>query len=165
MIAPPELLNAKHELAHFNCGENALDDWLKKRALASHAGGGARTYVIQEHQRVLGYHCLASGSVASNETPSAKLRRNMPDPIPMIVLGRLAVDGPYQKKGLGALLLRDAIFRAITAAKIIGIKGMFVHALTQEAKNFYQKWGFQESPSNPMLLMISLKELEDAMRP
>src|SRR6202021_986404 len=116
------------------------------------ASGASRTYVTAVQQdRVIGYFTLASGAITIAEAPS-RARRNMPDPIPMAVLGRLAIDQRRQGRGLGRLLLRDAILRTRQAAEMIGIRGMLVHALSPAAKRFYETSGFRESPANPMTL-------------
>jgi GNAT superfamily N-acetyltransferase len=100
---------------------------------------------------------LASGAIAIAEAPS-RVRRNMPDPIPMTVIGRLAIEQGWQKRGLGRLLLRDAILRTQQAAAIIGVRGLLVHALSPAAKRFYEDNGFLESPANPMMLLVALKD-------
>jgi GNAT superfamily N-acetyltransferase len=156
-LTPPELLNERHDLTAFACGEVALDDWLRRRALANQASGASRTYVLCEGAWVIGYYRLASGAIAMADAPS-RVRRNMPDPIPMIVLGRLAIDRAAQGKGIGKLLLRDAILRTHQAAAIVGIRGMLVHALSPAAKRFYESCGFQVSPSEPMTLLLALKD-------
>ena len=157
MLQAPAPLGDAHVLDGFSCGVTSLDDWLKRRARANQASGASRTYVVaDEAQRVMGYYCLASGALALNEAPSV-LRRNMPDPIPMALLGRLAVDGTMQGQGLGVALLRDAVERTQAAAGILGIRGLLVHALSGEAKAFYERYGFVASPARPMLLVMSLR--------
>src|SRR5258705_2665508 len=113
-IGPPEHLNARHELGAFDSGVPALDEWLTKRALANEAAGASRTYVVSAGGRVVGYYAMATGAVAQ-EGATGRVRRNMPDPIPAMVIGRLAVDRQYQRRGLGAALLRDAIVRTLEA--------------------------------------------------
>lgn len=157
MLQAPAPLGDAHILDGFSCGVTSLDDWLKRRARANQASGASRTYVVvDETQRVMGYYCLASGALALNEAPSG-LRRNMPDPIPMALLGRLAVDKSMQAQGLGAALLRDAVERTQAAAGILGIRGLLVHALSAEAKAFYERYGFMASPARPMMLVMSLR--------
>ena len=152
-------LNESHILDQFECGEPALDDWLRRRALANQASDASRTFVTCRGARVVGYYALAAGGITSSEAPG-RLRRNMPDPIPVMVLGRLAVDSREQRKGLGALLLRDAVERTRRLASEMGMAGIVVHAISAEAKRFYQHWGFVESPLNPMTLVARLKDLE-----
>ena len=155
----PEPLDESHVLDEFECGEPTLDDWLRHRAAANQASGASRTFVMCRAARIVGYYALAAGAIASNEAPG-RLRRNMPDPIPMMVLGRLAVDRREQGKGLGAFLLRDAVARTGRLADEMGIVGIIVHAISPDAKRFYQHWGFVESPYNPMTLLARLKDLE-----
>jgi len=152
-LRAPEPLAAEHDFSLFACGEVSLDDWLRRRARANQASGASRTYVTAQGARVVGYYSLASGGIAVNEAPT-RLRRNMPDPIPMTVMGRLGVDQAWQGQRLGALLLRDAIYRTAQAASIIGIRGMLVHALSADAKRFYERWGFREVPGHPMTLVV-----------
>lgn len=158
MLSAPCLLTNDCQLDEFCCGVDSLDDWLKKRAYRNQLNGASRTYVIQDDKKVVGYYCLASGALALNSAPSA-IRRNMPDPIPIAILGRLAIDQSYQGKGLGVALLQDAVLRTAQAANILGIRGLLVHALSEQAKMFYQYHGFIASPTEPMTLILSLKQL------
>jgi GNAT superfamily N-acetyltransferase len=158
----PEPLADQHDLAAFNSGEPTLDDWLRRRARANQVGGASRTYVVAQGQVVVGYYTLAAGSIVLTEAPP-RARRNMPDPIPMAVLGRLAVDTAWQGKRLGRLLLRDAILRTGQAAAIIGVRGLLVHALSPAAKRFYESSGFRESPNRPMTLVVTLQDARAAM--
>jgi GNAT superfamily N-acetyltransferase len=134
-----------------------LDAWLRRRALPNQISGGSRTYVLTRANLVIGYFTLAAGAIAVTEAPG-RVRRNMPDPIPIAVLGRLAIDRTWQRRGLGRLLLRDAILRTRQAAETIGIRAVLVHALSPEAKRFYESSGFRESRANPMTLMVSLSD-------
>lgn len=157
MLHAPAPLSAEHRLDEFACGLASLDDWLKRRARANQISGASRTYVVADKTgRVAGYYCLASGALALNEAPGG-IKRNMPDPIPMAVLGRLAVDQSWQKHGLGAAMLRDAVERTQAASAIIGMRGLLVHALSDEAKAFHERYGFVASPARPMTLVLSLK--------
>ncbi|RUW96343.1 MULTISPECIES: GNAT family N-acetyltransferase [unclassified Mesorhizobium] len=156
MLSAPTPLAENHDLGLFQSGTESLDQWLRRRARANQVSGASRTYVVAEGTRVVGYYCLSSGGLDLAEAPGI-VRRNMPDPIPMVVLGRLAVDGSWQRKGLGAALLQDAVLRASQAATILGIRGIFVHAISDEAKAFYEHYGFAASPKNPMTLVLSLK--------
>lgn len=155
-LSAPRLLDQSHLVADFECGERTLDDWLKRRALANQSTGASRTFVVSdEQQRVWGYYALAVGAVSHQEA-SAALRRNMPDPIPVIVLARLAVDFRAQGIKLGAGLLQDAVARALSVAQNAGVRALLVHALNERAKQFYEHYGFQSSPLNPMILMLRL---------
>jgi GNAT superfamily N-acetyltransferase len=151
------LLTADNQLADFICGIDSLDDWLKRRAYPNQVSGASRTYVVAEGKKVVGYYCLASGALALNHSPSS-IHRNMPDPVPVAILGRLAVDKSWQGKGLGVALLQDAVIRTTQAAGILGIRGLLVHALSVEAKAFYEHHGFIASPTQPMTLILSLKQ-------
>lgn len=133
-----------------------MDDWLKRRARANQISGASRTYVVAQSGKVIAYYSLASGALALYEAPGS-LKRNMPDPIPMAILGRLAVDQSWQGRGLGVALLRDAVERTQAASEILGIRGLLVHALSDQAKAFYEHYGFVASPVRPMTLVMSLK--------
>ena len=157
MLQPPSSLDEAHRLDAFDCGVDSLNDWLKRRARANQVSGASRTYVVTDEEgRVAGYYCLASGALALAQAPGG-IRRNMPDPVPMAILGRLAVDRNWQGHGLGAALLRDAVERTRAASNILGIRGLLVHALSDDAKAFYERYGFVASPARPMLLVMSLK--------
>jgi GNAT superfamily N-acetyltransferase len=156
MLFAPTLLDEAHELDLFDSGHDSLDNWLCRRARANQVSGASRTYVVCDGRRVVGYYCLSSGALAVTEAPGP-IRRNMPDPIPMAVLGRLAIDLAYQGRGLGAALLQDAVLRTAQAAHIMGIRGLLVHAISDEAKAFYERYGFLASPANPLTLILSLK--------
>ncbi|MBY5361936.1 GNAT family N-acetyltransferase [Rhizobium leguminosarum] len=156
MLSAPALLGEAHDLQLFDSGHDSLDEWLRRRARANQVSGASRTYVVCEGERVVGYYCLSSGALAVADAPGA-IRRNMPDPVPMAVLGRLAIDRNWQGKGIGAALLQDALLSTGQAAHIMGIRGLLVHAISDEAKAFYKHYGFTASPANPMTLVLSLK--------
>jgi predicted N-acetyltransferase YhbS len=161
-VFAPEPLGAQHRVEEFDCGSQSLNDWLRKQALRNQASGAARTFVACDDDRVIAYYALASSAVAI-DTATGKLRRNMPDPIPVVVLGRLAVDVAYQGRGLGRALLRDAGRRVLFAGNEIGIRGLLAHALDENAKNFYRRLGFDPSPLDPMTLMITLADLRASL--
>ena len=144
-------------MSSFCSGEPDLDDWLKRRALKNQDSGASRTYVITAGRVVVGYYSLATGALSQESAPG-RVRRNMPDPIPVMLVGRLAVDQAWHRKGLGRALLRDAILRTIQAADIAGIRAMLIHALSQDAKIFYERCGFYASAVDPMTLMLTLQE-------
>ena len=162
-LTSPQPINEQHEIGAFNSGVPVLDDWLKRRARANQANGASRTYVVCEKQRVVAYYALASGAVAI-ENASGRLRRNMPDPVPVAVLGRLAIEQSFQKHGLGRALIRDAATRVMRAAEVIGIRGLLVHALSNEAKAFYLAVGFEVSPLEPLTLMATLADIQAATK-
>ena len=161
-IRAPEHLTAAHDVSGFDSGVPDLDDWLRKRALANEDTGASRTYVVCAGGRVVGYYALASGGVAQAQAPG-RVRRNMPDPVPVMILGRLAVDRSWQGQSLGRSLLRDAVLRILQAAEIGGIRAILVHAISEEAKRFYQRYGFGESPADPMTLMMTVADAEKAL--
>jgi predicted N-acetyltransferase YhbS len=156
-ISAPAPLQADHDTSQFNCGHAMLDDWLQNTALKNQRHDGSKTFVVCDGQRVAAYYTLAAGAVQRMDTPG-RVRRNMPEPVPVIVLGRLAVDTAYQGNKIGPGLLKDALLRAISVSEQIGIKAMLVHAISEEAKNFYLHHGFVESPTNNMTLMITIKD-------
>ena len=153
----PQPLTADHHLNTFNCGETSLDEWLKRRALLNQSNGASRTFVVvDESQLVMGYYALAAGAV-HHQDATRSIRQNMPDPIPVMVLARLAVDIRTQGMQLGAGLLRDAVDRSLAVAKNTGVRALLVHALHERAKQFYLYFGFQASPVHPLTLMLRLK--------
>ncbi|MEI8714209.1 GNAT family N-acetyltransferase [Mesorhizobium sp. ISC11] len=161
-LSVPVPLADHHELGEFSSGITALDDWLKKRARTNQAGGASRTYVTCKGNRVIGYYAVASGAVKMAEA-SSRFRRNMPDPIPVAVLGRLAVDQAYHGRGIGRALVRDAGLRILQAAEILGIKGIVVHAISDDARAFYITIGFEPSPVEPLTLMVTLADLSESI--
>ena len=151
-IRTPAHLTPAHDVAAFDSGAPALDDWLKRRALDSEKTHASRTYVVTAGGRVIGYYALTTGAGDQAAAPG-RVRRNMPDPIPVMVIGRLAVDRPYQGRGIAQGLLRDAILRTLQAGEIAGIRAILVHAISEDAKRFSLRHGFAESPIAPMTLM------------
>lgn len=161
-LRPPQPLCAEHRLEQFDCGEPSLDDWLKRRALSNHRSGASRTFVvIDPEQRVFGYYALAAGAVSHREA-TGSVRRNMPDPVPVIVLARLAVARQAQGMKLGVALLRDAVLRAQSVAESAGVRAVLVHALHEQARDFYAHHGFQPSPMHALTLMLPLSSLATA---
>lgn len=158
----PEKLGPDHDLSSFDSGLPVLDDWLRRRALPNQESGASRTYVIQAGKRVVGYYALAVGAIAHAEA-TGRTRRNMPDPVPVMVIGRLAIDTTYQGRGLGRALLRDAVLRTMQAADIAGIRTILVHAISEDAKRFYERCGFRPSPVDPMTLMITLRDARQGL--
>jgi len=159
-LSPPEPLAASHRLDDFECGEVVLDDWLKRRALANQSSGASRTFVVADRDgRVGGYYAMAAGAV-SHQLATSGVRRNMPDPVPVMVLARLAVDRRTQGQHLGASLLRDAVDRAVAVSQNAGVRALLVHALHERAKQFYEHYGFQASPTHPMTLMLRLSRMK-----
>ena len=161
-LSAPALLTEQHDKAGFSCGTDSLDQWLKRRALKNQVQGASRTYVVCDGTRVLAYYALASGAVASAGA-TGRFRRNMPDPIPVVVLGRLAIDRSLQGNGLGRALFRDAGLRVLQAASIIGVRGVLVDAISEEAKAFYLALGMSSSPIDPMTLLVTLSDLRASL--
>jgi GNAT superfamily N-acetyltransferase len=156
-LSAPEKLRADHDLSEFDCGEPSLDDWLRRRALQNEESGASRTYVVCAGQKVVGYYALAVGAVAHAEAPG-RVRRNMPDPVPVMIVGRLAVHKNYQGRKIGPALLRDAVLRTLQAAEIAGVRAILVHAISERARKFYEDCGFIASPMDPTTLMITVAE-------
>lgn len=155
-LTPPQPLTEAHQFDNFSCGEATLDAWLKRRALANQTSGASRCFVVADGQgRVHGYYALATGAVA-HRAATGNVRRNMPDPIPVLVLARLAVDRAAQGRQLGGALLRDALERTVAVADNVGVRALLVHALHEQARAFYLHYGFGASPLDPLLLMLRL---------
>ena len=159
----PRPITADDALADFGCGEASLDDWLRRRALANHAAGAARSFVTCRDRRVVGYYALATGAVQRLDA-TRRIGQGMPDPVPVVLLARLAVDLKEQGQGLGSHLLRDAIARTVEAAEIVGVRALLVHALNDRARDFYLHFGFETSPTHPLHLMLLMKDARAAVR-
>jgi GNAT superfamily N-acetyltransferase len=157
LLSAPGKLGTDHNRDGFECGEQSLDDWLRRRALQNEESGASRTYVVCAGQQVVGYYALAVGAVAHAHA-SGRVRRNMTDPGPVMVMGRLAVRKDYQGKKIGPGLLRDAVLRTLQAADIARIRAILVHAISERARQFYEECGFTASPMDPMTLMITVSE-------
>jgi GNAT superfamily N-acetyltransferase len=140
----------------------SLNDWLKRRALWNELKGASRTYVVCDGSTVVGYYCLAAGCAIRDETPRP-LRRNMPDPIPVVVLGRFAVDQEYQGRRIGSALLQDAVLRTLNVADIADVKAILVHAISEDARSFYHYRGFVESPFDSMKLYFKINPVRQAI--
>lgn len=156
-LKAPQPLGSEHELDTFTSGVDQLDDWLKRHALHNEMDGGSRTFVACAGRRVVGYYSLAAGSVIRGVATN-RVRRNMPEPIPVVLLGRLVIDRSWQGRGLGADLLRDAVLRMLLVGETIGVRAILVHAISDAAKSFYERHGFRASPVEPLTLMITLAE-------
>ena len=155
-LTEPQALAATHRLDDFECGEAELDDWLQRRALVNQLGGASRTFVVADADNIVrGYYALAAGAI-SHELALGKVKRNMPDPVPAIILGRLAVDQLAQGLGLGGDLLMDAVRRVVGISEQAGVRTILVHALHEQAQRFYEHFGFERSPLQPLVLMLRL---------
>ena len=157
-IRRPEPLTARHLVGDFDCGNETLNAWLRDRALDNERRGATRTFVSTRGRRAAGYCSLAVSAVHRREA-TGRARRNMPEPIPAMLLARLAVDRSEQHSGLGRQLLRDAMLRTLQVADIAGIRLLLVHANDEEAKAWYRRFDFEESPTDPLQLMLLLDDL------
>ncbi|MHC5936434.1 GNAT family N-acetyltransferase [Nostoc sp.] len=156
-INAPQRLTHEHDVLEFKSKSEALNNWLKEKALKNE-GDTARTFVVTVENQVIGYYCLATGSV-THLVAVSKAKRNAPDPIPCMLIGRLAVDTKWEGQGIGSGLLKDAIIRILSVSQIAGVRCILVHAKDEEAKRFYLKRGFQPSPIKPLTLMMTLKDI------
>ena len=154
-ISAPEPLTVNHQIIGFDCGTASLNEWLSRRALKNEQSGGSRTYVVCDTNRVVGYYAIAAGSIARTEVTN-RIRKNMPDPIPALVLGRLAVDCNWQGQGIGRGLLKDALARSINVSEQVGARVLIVHVMNDKAEAFYRKYGFTKKDliSNTLLLPL-----------
>ena len=160
----PEPLGAHHDVSQFDSGIDSLNTWLQRKARLNEAKGGARTYVVCDGNRVIAFYSLAASSVERQRIPS-RVGRNMPEPIPVILLGQLAVDVNYQGLGLGSDLLIDAGKRALAATDVIGARAIVVQAFNEEAKTFYEQFGFLPfSDREPLMLLIRISELKAVLQ-
>jgi GNAT superfamily N-acetyltransferase len=160
-----EPLTVQHDIGHFDCGVDSLNLWLKRHALHAASSGSARTYVVvdEKQARVAGYHALAAASV-SPDAATARAAKGMPrHPIPAVLLARLAVDANVQGRGVGAWLLRDAMLRALSVGDELGVRVLLVHALDDGARRFYQRYGFEPSPTDERNLQLLLKDIRACM--
>jgi len=160
-ITAPELLTVNHNILSFSCGVQELDDWLKKKAIKNQSQNNAKVYVVTDSdtEQVVGYYAIAMGSV-QRENAIGSFRRNSPNPIPMLVLARLAVHIEYHRHSIGAGLLKDCVLRSVEAMNIVGGAGILVHAIDDPAKYFYKRFGFTESPIDSMTLMVRIIDIK-----
>ncbi len=154
-VAAPRLLEAGDNATQFDCGVVALNDWLQKHALPNHLFGVSRTYAATTGRRIVAFYCLSAGAIQHAAVPG-NIRRNMPEPIPIIVMGRLAVDVKFQGRGLGPALLQHALETTQQLAKGVGIRALLVHAKDETAAHFYKRLGFAASTLDPLMLMAKL---------
>ena len=163
---PPALITGEHQVASFDCGKESLNQYLRRFALTNTAAGTARTYVTtaSEGAMVIGYYSLAAGSVEKAAVPVRVSKGMLNHPISVVLLARLAVDRRFQGKGLGKALLRDALARALAAAEVVGVRAILVHAKDEEAARFYTQFGFTTSPTDPLHLMLLIKDLRRTLQ-
>ncbi len=161
-ITAPSSITATHNVTDFDCGDKALNEWLLRRATKNETTRASRTFVVCNDNNVIGYYSLAVGAVSRKDS-SGKVRRNMPEPIPIMVLARLAVNLNWQNNGIGSGMLKDAIQRTVIVAEQAGIRALLVHALSDNAKQFYVSNGFYVSPTNDMTLMITIDDAKNCL--
>jgi GNAT superfamily N-acetyltransferase len=154
----PEPLTPAHIVTGFSCGRPELDLWLANRAVPNQLSGATKTHVVVEDGRVIGFYSLATGAIAHSDV-RRKARRNMPDPIPVVILARMAVDGKHRGRGLGSALLQSAIETTLAAAESIGIACLIVHAKDDDVRNFYLHFDFEPSPTDPLHLVLRLADV------
>jgi GNAT superfamily N-acetyltransferase len=159
LIRQIEKLRREHAVEAFDCGHAELNRFLQQHALQNQRSGGAQTYVGLVGSTVVGYYALAVGSVEQEEAPERVKKGLAKHAIPIMLLARLAVDRHWQKRGIGAALLKDAVLRTLQAADIAGIRALVVYAKDDVAKGFYQRFDFVPSPSDPLHLFMLLKDL------
>lgn len=162
LTSAPVPLEPLHKLTNFECGNATLNIWLSKKALKNQSSGATRTFVTCFENKVVGFYALATGSI-EHKNVSAAIRRNMPQPIPIIILTRLAVDISCQGTGLGKHLLKDALLRAVQVANTIGVRAVVVHALNEDVVSFYKQFGFQQSVLSPHTLFLSVNSIKQAL--
>lgn len=155
-IAAPVVLTAAHDVAAFKCQHPEFGDWLRTRALKNQQTNASRTFVACEKRRVAAFYSLSAGCVERAGLPNARLRQNMPNVVPAVLLGRLAVDLDFQGQGLGGDLLHDAIHRSLSVADTIAARVLLCHAVDADARAFYEHHGFQSSPLDDLVVMLDL---------
>lgn len=157
-LSVPSPLDTHHALEGFDCGKPALTAWLLRHARQAQGSGSARTFVVGDGHRVTGYFSLTVGQIDTLEAPERVRRGMAQDPIPAVILARLAVDKAYQGQGLGLGLLQDAIRRTITIAGQAGIRALLTHPIDAEADAFYRRFGFESTPVRERQLLLLLKD-------
>jgi len=150
-----------HDTSRFDCGKIPLNDWIKHAAARSE-GKSARCYVLCSKSTVVGFYCIAAGAVQHEGAPR-KLRQNMPNSSPVVILGRLAVDKAYQGQGLGRALLKDALLRITKASELVGARAVLVHAVDQESVPFYARYGFRSFPFGNQTLYLPIEEIINSL--
>lgn len=160
-VSQPLPISSEDDVSQFDCGEESLNDWLRQLALKSE-GASARTYVVRDRVRVVGYYCLATGGVSRSNVPR-RIRHGLPDPVPVMVLGRLAVDLRHQHAGIGGGLLKDALLRTLQVSEQVGVRALLVHAINDAAKAFYAAYDFVEFPAGTRTLFLPLEAVARAL--
>ena len=162
-ISGPAPLAEAHQLDSFRCSKPELEVWLKQRARRNQLEGASRTFVVCVNNEVVGYYTLSAGAVL-HETVPGNIRRKMPEPIPVVVLGRLAVHSDWNAQCVGAGLLKDAVLRTAKLAEEMGIRALLCHAIDESAKEFYLHHGFIESPIEPLMVMLNIARIAKGLK-
>jgi len=157
----PELLTADHHLNQFDCGDESLNEWLIQRALRNQGDGASRTWVVADGDRVVAYYASSTAALARGRAPG-RVRRNQPDPLPAMLLGRLAVDREHQGRGLAAALLKHFLLKALEVSQLTGLRLVLVHAKDSQAAAFYRRFEFESSPFDDLTLMLLIKDIQRA---
>lgn len=158
MLCAPQPLDASHVLESFDCGKPVLNEWLIRHARQAQSSGSARTFVVLDDQRLVGYFSLTVGQVDVLTAPERVSRGMGRYPVPVAILARLAVSRIDQGRGIGVGLLRDAILRTLTVADQVGVRALLTHPLDEEAARFYRRFGFESSPASESQLLLLLKD-------
>jgi GNAT superfamily N-acetyltransferase len=161
-VTRPESLSEGHDLSEFDCGDPALNHWLRDRALTNQKSSASRTFVVAREGSVIAYYSLSTSSLLQSRA-TGKIRRNMPEPIPAMLIGRFAIDRRHQGQGAGRGLLSDALRRCLQVAEQAGVRVVIVDAINEQAAAFYEHCGFSRSPVEPLLLMIATKDVAAAL--
>ena len=162
MMRQPELLTSAHDISGFDCGVSSLNDWLQRYALRNQDSNISRTFVLCDEGCVIGYYCLSASGADRNLLPK-KIARGKPNPVPVVLLGRLAISVDDQGRGLGSVLLKDSFVRVLSVLDVIGFGSMLVHALDDDLIDFYVRNGFDVSPEDSLILFCPIKEMREAI--
>jgi predicted N-acetyltransferase YhbS len=154
----PELLRHEHTIEGFDCGDESLDRWLVEKALHNQSEGGSRTWAVTDGARVVAYYA-SSTAVVLHAGATGRARRNQPDPLPALLLGRLAVDVKHRGERLGEALLKHFIVKSLEVAQITGVRVLLVHAKDQTAASFYRRCNFEPSPIDDLTMMLVVKDI------
>lgn len=155
----PELLTTSHDVDGFDCGNESLNHWFKRRAPRNQREGSSRTWVVTDGTRAVAFYASATAVMARSEA-TLRAARYQPDPLPAMLLGRLAVDRHHQRKGLAAALLKHFLLKALEVAEFTGLRLVLVHAKDSQAASFYRHYGFEPSPVDKMTLMLLIKDIQ-----
>lgn len=158
-LSAPERIGPGHDLSTFSCGKASLDQWLRTRALVNDQRGFTVVMVIHEKQRVVGYYGLAPTAALPVTMPRSIRSGQPPHPVPCLLLGQLAVDQSFARRGIGYSLLMSALERCVAGAGLIGGRAVMVNALDDEAAAFWRRWGFVPSKDDPLVLFRSIADI------